>query len=470
MTYENTLKKIYSFKGTAGAPTLERMRLLCRYLGDPQRKLKFIHVAGTNGKGSFSAMLDSVLRAASFITGRYISPYILDFRERMTCNGDMIEREELVSLAARVFEASDTMQNDIEKAKNGEETPFPIPRIILDGRTSSAPVQFEIVTAIAFLFFVYHGCELVILECGLGGRFDATNVIEPPLLSVIMSIGLDHTELLGNTLPEIAAEKCGIIKKGTDEVISYPQSPEVMEVISRHCIECGARLTVPLKRDSLIGKSTLGGLSFTYREKEYRSRLSAAYQLSNAATVIEAAEALRRFGYDIDYEHVCKGLADTVFPARFEVLGVMPTVIVDGAHNDSGIRALCESVEAVLPCISGDMIFALGMLRDKNPENALRPFAELVNSGRVKVKKIITLTPDNMRAMPAEELCEILSDLISEEIQIVSVDEIGKKKTRRLYKELDSLEKEDALITFGSLYLAAELRKDLKSFLDYYNV
>ncbi|MEE0969332.1 MAG: folylpolyglutamate synthase/dihydrofolate synthase family protein [Clostridia bacterium] len=471
MTYRNLLKRIHAYPRTAGVPTLERMKLLCRYLGDPQKKLKFVHIAGTNGKGSVAAMLDSILRISGYSTGRYISPYVLDFRERMTFNGEMISYTELSLYAKEVFKAAEKMQADIESVRNGGESPYPIPKIILDGKTSQMPVQFEIVTAISFLYFLECGCDIVLLECGLGGKYDATNVIDPPLVSVIMSIGLDHTELLGETAIEIAEEKCGIIKQGTGEVISYPQEPDVMSVIAKHSVEINARLTFPFKNEFEVLQTTLGGLYFKYRGKEYKTKLAAAYQMENAAVAVEAATALGRLGMDIGYDRICEGLLKTRFPARFEVMGVTPTVIVDGAHNDSGISAFCRSVEAVLPNISeGNLFFVLGMLRDKDPSKALRPFVKLVESGKLNVKKIITITPDSPRAMEAEELKKLISQMLSgvAAVEIEAISTVGKSKIKDFSYAIREVGQNDTLITFGSLYLAAELRPIISDFLDNY--
>ncbi|MBE6538123.1 MAG: bifunctional folylpolyglutamate synthase/dihydrofolate synthase [Ruminococcaceae bacterium] len=468
MTYVNALKKIHSFPRTSGAPTLERMRLLCKYLGEPQKRLKFVHIAGTNGKGSSAAMLDSVLRSAGYRTGRYISPYILDFRERMTVDGEMISHAELCEHTEAVLSAVRKMQNDIEEAKSGELVSHNIPKVLLDGSFSSTPVQFEIVTAIGFLYFAAHRCDAVVLECGLGGRFDATNVIDPPMVALIMSIGLDHTELLGDTEEKIAAEKCGIIKRGTTEVISYPQSPDVMRVISESCINSGCRISVPQRSEIRLNKASLGGLDFSYKGKDYKTALAASYQLLNASTVIETVEALNRVGMDISYEALKSGLARTVFPARFEVLGASPAVIVDGAHNESGISALCDSLSIVSRYLSGRIVFFVGMLTDKAPEKALAPFVSFLGTQSADLCSIVTLTPDNPRAMDADELKNLLTDMTGGRIKIKSCDTTEKKKLSHLRPFLEDVGEEDAVVSFGSLYLAAEMRVLLSDFLDSY--
>ncbi len=469
MTYVNALKKIYSFPRTAGAPTLERMRLLCRYLGDPQKKLKFVHIAGTNGKGSSAAMLDSILRTASYRTGRFISPYILDFRERITVDGEMIGYDELCELTQQVLSAVSEMQSDIEKAKNGDTVSYSIPRQMLDGGISSTPVQFEIVTAIGFLYFLMKKCDAVILECGLGGRFDATNVIDPPMVAVIMSIGLDHTELLGDTVEKIAAEKCGIIKNGTSEVVCYPQTPEVRQIISDTCVAAHTRITVPVRSELRLISATLGGLEFEYYGKVYKTKLAAEYQMINAATVIDVAAALSRAGMALSYETVAEGLKKTWFPARFEVFGVSPTVIIDGAHNASGIEALCNSIGTVSHSIDGEVTFVLGMLKDKAPEISLAPFAELVKSEKIRVKKILTVTPDSPRAMDAAELRDILSSIVCDDVTINAIEVEPKKRNKAVLSWLEDIEVGDAVISFGSLYLASEMRGILAEFLENYH-
>ncbi len=466
MTYQNALKKIHSFPRTALEPTLERMKLLCKYLGDPQKKLKFVHIAGTNGKGSLTAMLDSILRKGGYTVGRYISPFILDFRERMTVGGEMISFDELCVHTKAVIDAVHKMELDIAAARQGGNVPYPIPKILLDGRASESPVQFEVVTAIAFLYFLSHRCDAVLLECGLGGKYDATNVIDPPMAAVIMNIGLDHTELLGDTVEKIAEEKCGIIKKGTSEVITYPQTPSVMAVISKHTVAAGARLSVPFKNEISVKQATPGGLHFTYRKRTYMTKLAAAYQTVNAAVAVETASALDRLGMKLSHDTVALGLEETRFPARFEVLGVSPAVIVDGAHNDCGVLALCDSIRALTPKIEGGYTFAVGMLRDKDPKTALAPFAELVNSGEISTVKVVTLTPDSPRAMGAEELAVLLREMLRGDVEIEAVSEIGKKLCGAVERALSHIGRQDAVVSFGSLYLAAEMRSVLAEFLE----
>lgn len=452
MTFENAMKKISAFPRTNGRATVSRMALLCRYLGNPEKKLKFIHVAGTNGKGSVASMTDEILHRSGYRVGRYISPYILNFRERMTFDGRMIPRDELPAFTEKVLAAAERMERDIEAAKSGERTGVAFPREILDGSVPAKPVQFEIVTAIAFLFFLYHNCDIVVLECGLGGKFDATNVIEPPLVAVLCGIGLDHAELLGDTVAKIAAEKSGIIKEGTRYVISAPQVADALRPIEAACRAADSNLMVAGKTE--IIRSAPLGLEFSYRGENYSLALCAAYQATNASVVLEIMSALRRMGMSVPDKAVREGFSKVRFPARFEVFSVAPTVIIDGAHNEHGVTAFCLSVRAMREHFRGDVTFLAAMLRDKEPERALAPFAQLVLSDDIKVKKIVTFEADNPRSMPSSELAEILVRLTEGRIEVESSSDI--KKTAP--KILSELGRDDSAIAFGSLYGASELR------------
>ena len=453
MTFEHALKKISEFPRTNGKASTARMALLCRYLGNPEKKLKFIHIAGTNGKGSVASMTDEILRQAGYKVGRYISPYILNFRERMTFNGEMIPRGELPVFTEKVLAASARMERDVEAAKKRENVDIEIPAELLCGEIPATPVQFEVVTAIAFLFFLYHKCDMVVLECGLGGAFDATNVIDPPLAAVLCGIGLDHAELLGDTVAKIAAEKSGIIKKGTRYAISAPQVADALQPIEAACRAAGCTLCVAGKTEIL--RSTPLGLDFSYRGEKYSLALCAAYQATNASIVLELVNALRLQGTNVPDDAIRKGFLHVRFPARFEVFSISPTVIIDGAHNEHGVSAFCQSIRAMKEHFSkGEITFFAAMLRDKSPEKALAPFASLALSEDVRIKRIVTFEADNPRSMPAAELADILSALTRGKIRVERVDDI--KKT--VPAILSGLDRNDSAIAFGSLYSASELR------------
>lgn len=458
MTYITALKKIQACQRTEGIATVERMRLLCKYLGEPQKSLKFIHITGTNGKGSCASMLDSVLREAGYITGRFVSPYINDFRERITVSGEMIPEDELVLLTEQVFSAVDEMNADIERARRGEDTRFPISESVFSGDAASLPVQFEVVCAIGFLYFKRRMCDVVVLECGLGGKYDATNIIDPPLAVVVTAIDLDHTELLGGTEEKIAGEKSGVIKRGTGVTVSSPQYPRVYGVLSNVCSAAKCRLVSPIKADLSIDNSTLMGLGFTYRGKQYATRMPALYQATNAITVIEAVTELKKLGMAISDEATVRGIYSAYMPARFEVIGVSPTFIVDGAHNENGIGALMKSLRQLRDKFTGKINFAIGMLRDKNPKGALLPFADFIKDSDFDLGEIIAVTPSCERAMPAHELAEILKEILPENIEISTIDKLDSAGIDQLKTRFSSVGKDDAVISFGSLYLATDMR------------
>ena len=465
MTYITALKKIQACRRTEGIATVERMRLICKYLGEPQKGLKFIHITGTNGKGSCASMLDSVLREAGYITGRFVSPYINDFRERITVDGEMIPEEELVLLTEMVFSAIDEMNADIERARRGEDTRFPISESVLTGDASSSPVQFEVVSAIGFLYFKRRMCDVVVLECGLGGKYDATNIIDPPLAVIVTPVDLDHTELLGGTEEKIAGEKSGVIKRGTGVTVSSPQYPRVYGVLSNVCSAAKCRLASPIKADLTIDTSTLMGLGFTYRGKQYATRMPALYQATNAITVIEAVIELVKLGMEIPDEAVVRGIYSAYMPARFEVVSVSPTFIVDGAHNENGIGALMRSLRQLGDKFTGKINFAIGILRDKNPKGALLPFADFIKEGDFTLGEIVAVTPSCERAMPSFELAEILKEILPEGIEISTVDNLDSCGADELKGCFSSIGKDDALISFGSLYLASDMRILMKDFL-----
>lgn len=461
MTYEEALKFIHSKKRTSGAPTLERMRLLCRYLDDPQKKMRFVHIAGTNGKGSSAAMLSRVLECAGYRVGRYISPYIIEFCERMSVNGEMIEKDTLAALCGTVAKTVRRINHDIKKIRSGEKNSAKIPKRFIDSGEKFAPVEFEVVTAIAFLYFLSAGCDIVVLECGLGGEYDATNVIPAPKLALITSISFDHTELLGNTINKIAKTKCGIIKKGTGAVISYPQPyAAASKVIEKRCEKMRTEYIVPAVHTLEITDIRIGELKFKYKRKEYATSLCAKYQANNAILVIEAAHALSRDGFDISDEAIKTGLATAKFPARFEVLGARPAIILDGAHNEDGMRVLAESVSDVLP--KGRLHLVIGMLSDKHPDIALASFKgalESLTKTPVEYAEIITLTPANPRALSSDKLADIVSEVFGGDVPVRAY----KSAARGLAAAIKSAAKDDMLLCFGSLYMAAEIREKLPS-------
>ena len=400
---------------------LERVRELLERLGGPQRSLRFLHIAGSNGKGSASAMLERILREAGYRTGFFPSPYIEDFRERIQVCGTWIPEEDLARITEQVRVEADAMEDH--------------------------PSQFELVTAIGMLYFAEQQCDIVVLEVGLGGEFDATNVIEAPEVAVMMNIGLEHTEYLGDTLAKIARTKAGIIKPGCD-VVSYPQEKEAADVLQEVCAERGCPLHEVRHDDVELLHADLDGQTFRWnKENTYQLRLLGSYQLLNAATVLRTIHVLRDRGWKIPEEAVLAGLKHVEWPARFEVLCREPLFILDGGHNPQCAEALAKSIRQYVP--SEKVVFLMGMLGDKDVASVIEivlPLAEC----------FVCVTPDSERALPAEELAARLRAAGAEALATEDVSE-GVRKAMQVAKEKDR-----SVIAFGSLYMAGEIRCNCK--------
>ena len=521
---------------------LERIRELLDRLGRPQDRLKFVHVAGTNGKGSTCAFTASILAEAGFKTGLFTSPYVETFHERIRVNGRNISDEDLTAATLRVRECAEAME-----AEGGEH-----------------PTEFELMTAVALVHFAHVGCDIVVLEVGLGGRLDSTNVIAAPEVAAIVSIALDHTNLLGNTLAEIAHEKAGIVKKGST-VASWPQEPSAMEVVEDAARRAGDKLVVPDFSLLSVGKVTRGAAlltrgtaleheghtpcsdsprfaaelraeppargrqvgaaddlgcgtafehaphaqelqagagfdagfggrmpravphepnvpsgtfvraqdclsmayahrtpmsqvesgvpmrQFSYRGREYATRLLGSYQPSNAAMAIEIAGALRERGWEIPDEAIVRGIAETRWPARFEVLDQpagMPTVVIDGGHNPQGAGVLADSLWDVFP--DKRPVFLVGILVDKDYRSMLRAVAPLASA-------FVCVTPPNPRALDAADLAEAIRE---------TCGELGARATIEVAGDFDDAVSaarkiagsEGLICAFGSLYSIADVK------------
>ena len=538
---------------------LERIRELLDRLGRPQDRLKFVHVAGTNGKGSTCAFTASILAEAGFKTGLFTSPYVETFHERIRVNGRNISDEDLTAATLRVRECAEAME-----AGGGEH-----------------PTEFELMTAVALVHFAHVGCDIVVLEVGLGGRLDSTNVIAAPEVAAIVSIALDHTNLLGNTLAEIAHEKAGIVKKGST-VVSWPQEPSAMEVVEDAARRAGDKLVVPDFSQLSVGKvvgvtcgtalgheghtpcsdsprcaaelraehaphaqelqaGAEGGLTcetasargqhtpcsdsprfaaelraehvvpaqklqasssidagfggrmpravphepnvppdtfvraqdrldmsyahrtpmsqvesgvmrqFSYRGREYATRLLGSYQPSNVAMAIEIAGALRERGWEIPDEAIARGIAETRWPARFEVLDQpagMPTVVIDGGHNPQGAGVLADSLRDVFP--DKRPVFLVGILADKDYRSMLRAVAPLASA-------FVCVTPPNPRALDAADLAETIRE---------TCGELGARATIEVAGDFDDAASaarkiagsEGLICAFGSLYSIADVK------------
>ena len=369
MDYQEALAYIHAVHWQGHKPGLDRIRTLLAALGDPHKQLRFVHVAGTNGKGSTAAMLDSCLRCAGYRVGLFTSPYINRFNERIQVDGVPIPDADLVRLVEQVQPAASAM--------------------------ADVPTEFELITALGMLYFVQTRCDIVVLEVGLGGALDSTNVIDPPECAVITALGMDHVKELGPTLAGIAAAKAGIIKPGSP-VVSYGGVPEADQVIARTAAAQGAPLTVVDFGKLTLRDAGLEGQTFDYDGLEGLTLpLLASYQPRNAAVAIEALRALRARGWQIPDSAIRQGLAQVRWPGRFELLRREPPFLLDGSHNAHGMRATVESLRARFP--GEKFVFLVSIMADKDADEMLRLLLPLA-------KGFVTVTAPSPRAIPAEEL------------------------------------------------------------------
>lgn len=417
MTYDQALNEINKRLIFGSKPGLERMLRALEIVGNPHKRCRFVHVAGTNGKGTTSTYLSAVLSEAGYKTGLYTSPYVVNFRERFQINGEMIPKEELCAQVEKLCAHKDKVFEEL--------------------------TEFEYISVLAFQWFADSGCDIVVLEVGLGGRFDATNVIESPLAAVITSISLDHTSVLGNTVEEIAFEKAGIIKPGT-ALSLYPEQPgDVFNLLKDICNQreaefCPANELPELLEENLLGSRAKFGSLNLYIP------FSGRHQLLNAATALNTIEILRRRGLKIEDEHVVNGCARAAIPARMELISKEPMVILDGGHNPGCAKALKELLERHLP---GKRICAIiGMVGDKDSESYLRLTAPLFS-------EIITVKFQNPRAQGEEELCLTASNYCPSCTAAKSIEQAVLLAKNQSW---------DALVVCGSLYLAGEIRPVLK--------
>lgn len=416
MTGEEAVAYIHSYGWQAHAPGLSRVRELLRRLGNPQRDLKFIHVAGTNGKGSVCACLASVLEAAGYRVGLNTSPHLERFHERIRVNGEEISGEDLGAAMDRIRPAAGDMPEH--------------------------PTEFELIIAAAFLHFLERRCDIVVLETGLGGALDASNVIGTPELAVLTAMGMDHAAILGPTLRDIAAAKAGIIKPG-GTVVSRGGCSEADEVFRQACRERGASLTELDLSRLAVRRLGLEGTVFDFAPWENLTLpLAGAYQPENAALALTALELLREKGWRVPEEAVRRGLAAVRWPGRFEVLGKDPVFLLDGAHNAHGMRAAVESLKALFP--GKRWTFLLGIMADKDAGEMLDLLAPLAG-------QVFVLRPDSPRAMDPAELCGALAKRGVPARPCASAKE-------GIRAALAAAGKEGAVCALGSLYLCGEVR------------
>lgn len=431
MNYDEALKYIsdtYKFGSKLG---LENIKKLTELLGNPQDKYKTIHIAGTNGKGSTSNMIHDVLMASDYKVGLFISPYLQEFTERIQINKEHIDKASLGRITALVKEKVDIM------LKEGY----------------NHPTEFEIVTAIGFKYFEEQNIDFLVLEVGLGGRFDATNAVSKSLISVITSISYDHTEYLGDTLEKIAFEKAGIIKENSDVVI-YPQEKNIVDVISEQAKLKNSEIHLTDKDNISLVSADIDGQILNYSDKsvfnldDFKINLLGEHQIYNCLTVLKVLEILKKKGFNITENSIKEGLLSCRFAGRFEIIHKNPIIILDGGHNINGIEYFSKAVRKYF----GDkkIILFYGMLKDKHPEMLVDYLTDIS-------KEIYTLTPNNPRAIVSTDLAKLINDKNS------SV----KAKALNSYEEIlpiiKNADKDEIIACVGSLYLIGDIRTLLTS-------
>ena len=420
MNAEQAIAYIHSVCWKGSIPGLGRTQELLEKMGNPEKKLKFVHIAGTNGKGSTAAMTASILRKAGYRTGLYTSPYIYRFHERIQVDGVEISDEDLTEITEYVKPLADSM--------------------------AQSPTEFELVCCIAFEYFYRKKCEIVVLEVGMGGAWDATNVIEVPEVAVITNIGLDHTEYLGDTVEKIAETKSGIFKPHGHAVV-YRSTPSVEAVYERVCAERDVSLR-KADFDGLVLKAhTLEGQVFDCgSRKNLVLPLLGDHQLHNASVVLSIADTLIGEGWKISEQNIYDGIRDVRWPGRFDIVCRKPLFIIDGGHNPQCIEALVKNIRDYL---AGKKVIALtGVLADKDYADMYKPVMPLVD-------RFVCITPPNPRKLEAEQLARYLRKAGAQAQASESILD-GVKKA------MDLAGKDGVVLCFGSLYSIGGIRDALK--------
>ena len=420
MNATEAIEYIHSVCWKGSIPGLGRTQTLLAKMGNPEKSLKFIHIAGTNGKGSTAAMTASILRKAGYRTGLYTSPFIYRFHERMQVDGVEISDEELAAVTEYVKPLAQSMEE--------------------------SPTEFELVCCIAFEYFKRQNCDIVVLEVGMGGAFDATNVIETPEVAVITNIGLDHTEVLGDTVEKIAETKAGIFKENGHAVV-YRSTPSVEEVFERVC----AQRNVSLKKADFEGlrlrSHGLEGQVFDCgSRKELFLPLLGDHQLHNAAVVLSIADTLMEKGWNITEEHIRQGLRDTRWPGRFDIMRRDPLFIIDGGHNPQCIEALVKNIRDYLQ--GKNLIILTGVLADKD-------YADMYKPVMPYARKFVCITPPSPRKLEAADLAAHLRAAGAEAVACESILE-------GVRTAMDLAGEDGVVLSFGSLYSIGSIRDALE--------
>lgn len=421
MNMEEVTALVNTNRGNGKKENLDRMANLMQKLGNPQNQLKFIHIAGTNGKGTTASFISSILREAGMQVGLFTSPHLEVVNERIQVDQKFISDQDFIECTEKVAAYVEEVETEL----------------------SEKLYSFEILTAVAFVYFSRQNCDLVVLETGIGGRLDSTNIIETPEVAVITSIGLDHMNMLGHTLKEIAQEKAGIIKTN-GSVVVYDCGNELRPVFEERAQEKRAELKVLNLSDIEQLSASVKGQEFNYKQfKNLKIKMVGIHQLSNATLAIETALQLRATYEMITDEAIRKGLEKAFWAGRMEVLREEPLVLVDGAHNEQGVALLSQNIRRLFP--DQKITFVVGMMKDKAYIDMIEVVSDIA-------KRILTVSPDPWRGFDAEEVATVLNNRGQSARFVKSLEDIQQ------YIEKEA-EKEEIIVVFGSLYLVGDLRK-----------
>lgn len=423
MNYNEALNFIHSRDKFGSRPGMERIEALCNAFDNPQDKLKYVHVAGTNGKGSTCHMIASVLSESGYKVGLFTSPFVVDFRERIQINGEMISQEDLAEIISEVKPVVEKL------SKQGVE-----------------PTEFEIITIAAFLYFLRQNCDIVVLEVGLGGLLDSTNIIKKSEVSVITSISLDHTNILGDTLLKIAEHKCGIFKEGGN-VVGYPQPDFAVErFIKDKAKEKNCKYFPHELSKIRLVREEIDGSTIIYAGCTFKIPLTGKHQLYNFATAVAAINVLKQNGWNVTYKSLIDGISKVKVPARTEIISHTPLTIIDGGHNAEGVDALCNTI--VKFCANRKIIAVFGMMKDKDYMYAVKKLAPLC-------ERIYTTEASNPRTLDAKSLAKEVK-------QYCKKVRSEPNPEKAYYKALKKAKDDDVVLVCGSLYLASDVKKFIK--------
>ncbi|MBQ4267427.1 MAG: bifunctional folylpolyglutamate synthase/dihydrofolate synthase [Clostridia bacterium] len=428
MNYNEAIDFIMSHRKFQKTGGHERIEKLLELLGSPHKKLSFVHIVGTNGKGSTSTALSCILKEAGYRTGLFTSPYVVEFGERIQVNGKYIPRDEIAEICELIKEKTKLMENE-----------------------DMHPTVFEVTTALAMVYFEREKCDIVFLEAGIGGKHDSTNVIPPPLAAVFTAISLDHTEMLGDTTEKIAEEKSGIIKEGTS-VVSYPlngeqlgfasQDKKAAAVIKRVSEKKGCPFITADCTKTQLKEDNINGLLFGYEKLMLRTKMVGSFQVGNLLTAIETVKILREKGFNITDSAIEKGIADFTIPARTEKISNNPLVIIDGGHNEASVAVLKDTVKKYLR--DKKVTFLLSFMKDKDYTTCIKSLAPVCE----------TMVFTNVDKVRGES-----SEILANEAEKYCKNVLFCDDAEKAYKmALDATNKDGALIVAGSFYLAAFVR------------